>query len=142
MLSKFLKCINELTYLKLPLIISYGIAIQGLFKCFLTCLYLQTIWGVNVLGFFFGGRRMELSPLFYWFDKYLLSASLYPSHTEVLAKTDKVPTHLVELTYFCGCGWVADSWGWEMCHEQPSNKMNKIILGSNKPEEETSADNI
>lgn len=29
-----------------------------------------------------------------------------------------------------------------MCHEQPSGKMNKIILGSNKPEEETRAGNI
>lgn len=55
---------------------------------------------------------------------------------------NKVPTHLVELTYFCGCGWLADSLGWEMCHKQPSGKMNKIILGSSKPEEETRAGNI
>lgn len=44
-------------YLELPLILSHGIAIQGLSKCFLICLYLQTIWGVYILGVF--TRRMD-----------------------------------------------------------------------------------
>ena len=45
------------------------------------------------------------------------------SHINVLPKIAKVTTHRVELTYFYGAGVR----GWEMCPEQPSGKMNKII---------------
>lgn len=94
-------------YLELPLILSHGIAIQGLSKCFLICLYLQTIWGVYILGVF--TRRMDF--FFSFFNKYL-SPPLPPSHINILAKTDKVPTHLAELKYFYGGGCLAGGRGW------------------------------
>lgn len=52
---------------------------------------------------------------FHSFNKYL-SPSLPPSHINILAKIDEVPTHLEELKYFYGGGCAADGRGWEMCH--------------------------
>lgn len=65
-----------------------------------------------------------------------------PSHINILAKTDKVPTHLAELNYFYGGGCLAVSRGWERCREQSLRKENMIVIGSGKPEEEMRADNV
>lgn len=136
MLSNCLKGVNEQIHLQLSLIISMALPFRFCLNVFLTCIYFQTILKVNISGVF--TERMDFFP-FSFIQQYLLSTSLSPSHINVLATTDEVPTHLLELKYFYGGGCGADGRGWGMCHEQLLSTVNRIIVGIGKPEAETRA---